>query len=197
MLSHGEYRESADIDFMISDKEGFRELRQILMSDKGIVGIGQADHKLTLAREIRADQYGIRTMIAVGDVDIKFEIVLEGRIEFEHPGAKDRICGIPTLTKLDMGASKLLANSDRWSDDAVFSRDLIDLAMLELKPSLLKKSIEKASVAYGESVVKDLRKSIESLKARPGRLEECMTSLQMGSVPEALLWSKIRALLKA
>jgi hypothetical protein len=40
------------------------------------------------------------------------------------------VCGIATLTPLDMLTSKLLANSDRWNDDGVFNRDVIDLAMM-------------------------------------------------------------------
>ena len=48
---------------------------------------------------------------------IKFEIVLEGRIALEAAGGKDQVCGVSTLTPLDMSTSKLLANADRWSDD--------------------------------------------------------------------------------
>ncbi|QVL49510.1 MAG: hypothetical protein KFB96_03055 [Thiocapsa sp.] len=38
------------------------------------------------------------------------------------PAASDEVCGIATLTPLDMATGKLLANSDRWADDAAFSR---------------------------------------------------------------------------
>jgi hypothetical protein len=44
------------------------------------------------------------------------------------------VCGIATLTPLNMLTSKSLANSDRWNDDGVFNRDVIDLAMMN--PSL-------------------------------------------------------------
>jgi hypothetical protein len=196
-LSHGEYRESVDVDFMISDKAGFRDLRQMLTGGKGISSITHGGLSLSLSREIRADQYGIRTMLSVGDVDIKFEIVLEGRITFEAPGAGNRICGVATLTQLDMAATKLLANSDRWSDDSVFSRDVIDLAMLDLSSHVRREAIAKASAAYGESISRDLKKAVERLSKRRGRLDECMTALKMGSTPEAVLWSKIRDLVKA
>jgi len=36
-----------------------------------------------------------------------------------------------------MATSKLLANSDRWRDDAVMSRDLIDLAMMAPSKGLM------------------------------------------------------------
>ncbi|MCM2277898.1 MAG: nucleotidyl transferase AbiEii/AbiGii toxin family protein [Oligoflexia bacterium] len=125
---------------------------------------------------------------------IKFEIVLEARIELERPGPKDRICGVVTLAALDMAAIKLLANSDRWSDDSVFSRDLIDLAMLEPSRPLLTRAIAKAAAAYGESIERDLGRAVQRLGERPGRLDECMAALNINGLPKALLWIRIRRL---
>ena len=71
-----------------------------------------------------------RGRVQVDGQPIKFEIVFEARIALEAPGADDAVCGVPSLTPLDMATSKLLANADRWLDDGVFSRDLIDLAMM-------------------------------------------------------------------
>lgn len=194
VLSHDEYRESLDLDFLVSDQKGFRELRQRLTGEMGISGIVRNGSTLKLARELRADQYGIRTMISAGGIEIKFEIVLEGRISFETPKLTDSICGIATLTALDMATSKILANSDRWSDDAIYSRDLIDLAMLQLPTEKIDKAKEKAALAYGDSALRDLNRAIEKLKARPGRLGECMRALKMTAIPEAVLWSHIRTL---
>ena len=39
--------------------------------------------------------------------------------------------GLATATVTDLVAMKLLANSDRWADPTVFSRDIIDLAMIQ------------------------------------------------------------------
>lgn len=194
VLSHGEYRESLDIDFLIANKAGFRELRQGLTGEGGISTIVRKGSTLSLAREIRADQYGIRTMLDIGAVQIKFEFVLEARIPLDNPVSSDRICGVATLTKMDLAASKILANSDRWSDDAVFSRDLIDLAMLKLPVPLLKRAMDKAKLAYGETAEQDLHKAIEKLKQRTGRLSECMEALKMDAIPEAVVWSRIRSL---
>ena len=58
------------------------------------------------------------------------------------------MCGVPSLTPLDLAASKLLANADRWLDDGVFSRDLIDLAMMAPRLPLLREA-----VAKGEKVL--------------------------------------------
>ena len=73
------------------------------------------------------------------------------RITLDAPGADDLLCGVATLTPLDAAASKLLANSDRWRDDAVLSRDLIDLAMMAPPKALLREAIVKAQGATVEA----------------------------------------------
>jgi hypothetical protein len=193
-LSHGEYRESVDIDFLVSDKDGYQGLRQLLKSASGIEAITRPGMEIEAVRDIRTDQYGIRTMLRVAETEIKFEIVFEGRIELDDVTEKNQICGISTLTPLDMATSKLLANSDRWSDDSVFSRDIIDLAMLELPRPELKRAIEKATAAYGKSVVRDLAQAIDALRSRRERLADCMTALKMENIPQAVLWQRIRGL---
>ena len=193
-LRYGEYRESVDIDFMVSDVGGYRAMRQLLTGPQGtgaIVREGAAP--LEQAREVRADQYGIRTLLRVAEQPIKLEIVLEGRIKFALPGPGDEVCGIATLTPLDMATSKLLANSDRWNDDGVFNRDLIDLAMMSPPLPLLRQAVAKAEQAYGQSVLNDLAKAINRLQTRQGWAERCMQVMAM-DLPKALLWQKVRAL---
>ena len=195
-LRFGEYRESGDIDFLLSDLIHYRSLRQLLKGADGINAIllpGQPF--LTQLRDIRADQYGIRTMLSVAGQPIKFEIVLEGRIELAAPTAKDLVCGISTLTVLDMVASKLLANSDRWADDGVFSRDLIDLAMMQPRLPLLRQAIAKAEAAYGPAIRVDLEKAIHLLQQRQGWLERCMQAMAI-TLPKALVWQRVRNLHK-
>src|SRR4051812_28562919 len=93
-----------------------------------------------------------------------------------------------------MATTKLLANTDRWADDDVFSRDLIDLAMLQAPKNVFAQAIRKARIAYGDAVDRSLGKAIIQLRDRPGRLDECMDALKMTGVPKALLWKRIRAL---
>ena len=193
-LRYGEYRESVDIDFLVSDREGYRAMRQRLGGAEGINAIARGGMRLKQLREMRADQHGLRTLLDMEGTAIKFEVVLEGRIALEAPGARDRVCGIATLTPLDMATCKLLANSDRWADDAVFSRDVIDLAMMERASGLLDRAREKAASAYGASIDTDLAKAIQAVKERPHRLDECMRALQINTVPKALLWKRLRAL---
>lgn len=193
-MRYGEYRESVDIDFLVSDAGCYRNLREMLTRPQGIQAlVREGGVPLTQVRDLRADQYGIRTMLLVDNQPIKFEIVREGRIEIAPPSAADELCGIATLTPLDMAASKLLANSDRWNDDGVFSRDLIDLAMMSPSLPLLRQAVNKAEQAYGESILRDLAKAIDALQTRHGWLERCMQVIAM-SLPKAQLWQKVRAL---
>lgn len=193
-LRFGEYRESVDIDFLVSDVQSYRDLRQKLTGPTGIKAIlRETAAPLSQLREIRADQYGIRTMLMVAEQPIKFEIVLEGRITLEAPGAGDEICRIATLTPLDLLTSKLLANSDRWNDDGVFNRDVIDLAMMRPSLPLLRQAVVKAEQAYGPSICQDLDKAIARLQTRQNWMDRCMTGMAI-TMPKAVLWSRVRAL---
>jgi len=195
-LRFGEYRESVDIDFLVSEAAGYRELRQLLTGSDGINAlVRQGAQPLTMLREVRADQYGLRTVVQMDGQAIKFEIVREARMVLEAPGKDDVVCGIGTLTPLDLAASKLLANSDRQADDGVFSRDVIDLAMMGLRLPLLRAALAKAEQAYGPAVARDLAKAIDRLQERQGWLERCMQAMAM-TLPRAVLWQKIRALRK-
>ena len=195
-LRYGEYRESVDIDFLVSSLAGYRQLRQRLTGPDGLRAITRPGHTLTQTREVRADQYGVRTALEVDGASIKFEIVLEARIELETPGEADRQCGVATLTPLDMATSKLLANADRWRDAAVMSRDLIDLAMMAPSKALLRQALAKAQQAYGDSVLTDLTRAVEDLRARPHRLDQCMRAMAMHTLSKAALWARIRALVR-
>jgi hypothetical protein len=196
-LRYGEYRESVDIDFLVSDVQSYRVLRQKLTGPLGIKSIlRDAAAPLTQVREIRADQYGIRTTLKVADQPIKFEIVLEGRIPLDPPGPDDEICGVPTLTPIDMITGKLLANSDRWNDDGVFNRDVIDIAMMNPTLPMLRKALAKAEQAYGQSVSQDLDKAISRLQTRHGWMDRCMQAMAM-TIPKAVVWKSVRALRRA
>lgn len=193
-LRYGEYRESVDIDLLVSDLAGYRALRQLLAGPSGLAALVRPGAVLTLARELRADQYGLRTFVREGGATIKFEIVLEARIAFETPRPDDAIVGVAALTPLDLAARKLLALTDRWRDDAVFSRDLIDLAMMQPPRPLLRAAIEKAAAAYGYSVESSLARAVQDLRERPHRLDDCMGAMQMTTVSKAQLWARIKDL---
>ena len=189
-LRYGEYRESVDINFLVSDLASYRYLRNSVR-EQGLQALMKStDAGQLQTSDIRSDQYGIRTKVFVEGKPIKFEIVLEGRIDLAKPGKKDSILGVATLTTLDMAASKLLANSDRGLDMGVHCRDVIDLAMLNLNKTEFAQATTKSKAAYGEAILKDLSKVIDMLGEANGLLERCMKAMDV-SVPRALLWQKI------
>jgi hypothetical protein len=192
-LMNGEYRESVDIDFLVSDLSGYRALRELLTTPEGIASITKSGRELVLAREIRTDQYGIRAMLRVGDVNIKLEIISEGRIAFDTPKGKDCVGDIVTLSRVDLVASKLLANADRWNDDVVFNRDVIDLAMMKVNKNEFHQAIEKAKVAYGDSVLTSLDKAINRLFTKEDFLNRCITAMKI-SAPRAMIWQNLENL---
>src|SRR5438067_10088251 len=71
-----------------------------------------------------ADQYGVRTVLAVGGEPVKFEIILEARISVTF--TQIRNIPVPALDHTSCFAEKWLANADRWNDVSVMSRDAID-----------------------------------------------------------------------
>lgn len=193
-LRHGEYRESLDIDFLVSDLAGYRALRQGLSASGSLAPITREGLVLEPSRELRADQYGLRTQLRVGERQIKFEIVFEARLALDAPARGDAVCGIATLTAVDLAAEKLLANADRWADDGVFSRDLIDLAMHPGPLATMRAACAKAEGAYGGDVRRALGAAIEALRQREGRLEACMRAMAITGVSRAQLWQRIRRL---
>ena len=175
-LRYGEYRESVDIDFLISNLEQYRALRELLTSPAGISAIVRAEvSSLQQIGDIRADQYGIRTKVQIGGSIIKFEIVLEWRIALATPGAKDEICGITTLRPLD----------------------IIDLAMMDPSLPMLREAVIKAEKPYGQSILQSLEKSINRLQDHDnGWLDRCMMVMDV-NVPKATIWKQLNNLLRA
>lgn len=176
-LAYDEFRESVDLDFLCDDKGGYREMRS-LVDQRGLAWAFSPAVKVE--REARVDQYGIRSAVSIGgERAIKFEIVFESRITLDEPKAEERICGAWRLTGVDLVASKLMANADRWADDSVASRDLIDLAMMAADAPVMAAGREKAELAYGSSIESSFRKAKAGLLEREGRLKACMQRMGM------------------
>ena len=189
-LTHGEYRESVDVDLIVSSKDGYRELRG-LVNSQGIEALMK--RPVPLRREARIDQYGIRCAFDVDGEAIKFEIVFEGRVELQDPLPEDRVNGVWALTMRDKVATNLMANSDRWADDSVWSRDIIDLAVLTNGQEADPAGVAAAVEAYGSSVLVDIEKARNNLLERDGRLLNCMKRMQM-KMPEDHLRRLIQGL---
>ena len=153
VLELGEYRESKDIDFLCASQAGYRMLRETVSNGS----LGALFRKaIPLSREVRADQYGVRTFLDLKTSKLKFELVREARIELE--GQRIPALPVPCLTRQHAFAEKFLANTDRGLDASTLSRDMVDLAfMIEgWSTSDAAAGLALAKVAYGESVERAL-----------------------------------------
>lgn len=171
MLALGEYRESVDIDFLCADRAGYRDLRTLLANKPNLNAISRAGEGQIVLRDIRADQYGLRTIIECEASKIKFEIIREARVDLA--GSIDPRFGIPVLDRDLMYAEKLLANSDRLHAPETQSRDIIDLSvMISRWGAVPSNAWAIAKDAYGEKVERDFYAAIEKIRD-PAWLEKC------------------------
>ena len=165
VLELGEYRLSKDIDFLCADAAGYRELRTRIVSGGAAALFGPAIRE---ERAFRTDQYGIRGIVSVGAVPIRFEIVREGRIGLS--GRDDTALGVPRLSAVDRIAEKLLANADRAQDRATAYRDAVDLGMMALRLGAFPtEALIKAEAAYGADIAAKLHWVLERLAAEEER----------------------------
>jgi len=184
-----EYRVSRDIDFLCSDRGGFRQLREEI-SDTSLGGILR--RPLELVRDVRADRDGIRTFVKSGDARIKLEILFESRIDLAGP--LDRGLSLPVLSPEHCVAEKLLANADRGLDDSTLSRDLIDLAFAIVhfgKPKAAL-GLDLAESAYGTAVRRYLTEALDRFQRDRARAAACIKSLAIEDT--ATLRKGLRAL---
>jgi len=188
-LLYGEYRISVDMDFLVSNIESYRRLR-LLVKENGLKAICRAAP--LKSEDIFTDQYGVRTWIIVGENRIKFEIVFESRMQIE-PGAGEQLCGVPVLTETDRIATKILANSDRWNDQSVFSRDIIDLAMIHPAKASFGTALKKATGANGQVTIAHLQRALDFVFNKEGWLDLCMDRMAI-AIPKALLWKNLQRL---
>jgi hypothetical protein len=174
VLQLDEYRESLDVDLLCASNDGWRTLRNTV-SDRSLGRIVKVP--VTLAREVRADRYGIRTFVEVDGVPIKLEVVFEARIGLD--GAVQPPFGVPLLSRTDLFAEKLLANADRCHDKSVASRDIVDLAMMVNGWGPVPEAAwAKARSAYGTSVDRAFMEARAKV-ADAVYLRHCLTRMQM------------------
>lgn len=173
-LSLGEYRESRDIDFLCSSRKGFRLVRENVTENS----LGALARKpIALARELRIDRDGIRGFLMQADARIKFEIVLEARIDLA--GHLDKRLGVPVLSPECVAAEKFLANADRGLDTSTSSRDAVDLAFLAAAHGIdsLVPGFRLAESAYGKEVRRRLSAVLAMFGAKRGYAAECARAL--------------------
>lgn len=180
VLELDEYRESADLDFLCASREGYRMLRGAV-SDRSLGAI--LARPLALAREVRADRYGIRTFLHVGEAPLKLELIQEARIDLT--GAPVAGIGVACLDRRACFAEKFLANADRWGDESVASRDLIDLAfmMARWRASDARAGLEIAAAPYGAVVIESLDRALDKLRRSAVYVRQCVRTLSVNDEP--------------
>jgi hypothetical protein len=174
VLELGEYRESRDIDFLCASRDGYRMLRETVADSS----LGQVAKKaVALAREVRGDQYGIRTWLTRGAFRIKFEILREARIDLA--GGRIPLIPVACLDHAHAFAEKFLANADRGLDASTLSRDAIDLAfMIEGWPAVAAASgLAIAQGAYGAEVDRKLISVTTKLREDRAYRQRCIDGL--------------------
>lgn len=174
VLELDEYRESEDIDFLCADRDGYRKLRETVSGDS-LGAIAKAS--LRLSREVRADQYGIRTRLGEGENALKFEVVREARIELS--GARRRGIPLACLDPASAFAEKFLANADRGLDRSTLSRDAIDLAFMirGWGTELALAGAAIARTAYGAEVDLKLRLVVDLLRDDRAYRARCVKAM--------------------
>ena len=174
-LDFGEYRWSKDIDFLCPiASSGYKYLRTIIF-DGGYQELFHDKTAINIQRGTTS-QYGIRLLIIVEGEPIKMEIIVEARFQLDSPRYPNW-SPVACLSLNDCFTSKLLSNSDRYMDDSVEGRDLIDLAVLRLQSPIPQDSIEKAEKAY--EVIRPLKEAIQRFQQREEYREKWFSSLQI------------------
>jgi len=172
-LQLDEYRESVDIDFLCGSVDGYLKIRRAVSSTLGPLLKNEVKH----AREVRADQDKISTILEMDGEPIKVEIFKEKMLNSN--GVFNQEIGLYTLSRSDFYAQKLFANSDRCVDPSSFSRDIIDLAlMLQKWGDFPDEAWNYAYKAYGDLIVKGFHLATNSL-SNPLHLTQCLEKLKI------------------
>lgn len=176
-LLHGEYRWSKDIDFICPVGPGYKKLRSLVFESSHRPEIFfKTPEQFQFPRDLMATQYGIRFLVVADNTPIKFEIVAEARIKLNEPEFHFWN-QLPCLCFDDQCTEKLLANSDRWIDSSIASRDLIDLAMLRNISPFSTNAIEKAEQA--QPTVEPLKRAITHFQNKPEHRKKCYEALEI------------------
>ena len=192
-LELAEYRESANIDFICADVVGYRTLRGGIADRSFGDLLPKSSAGVSLLRDIRADQYGIRTVFGVDGEAVKFEIILEGRIRVS--ARKIKHIPVPALDHISCFAEKWLANADRWNDKAVLSRDAIDLAFMLTVWNVdeARAGAELAIGAYGDAIGRAARGASAKLLEDTRYRKHCAENLVITDSKRLLAGLKLLA----
>jgi len=186
-LQLGEYRESVDIDFLCASTAGYRAIRSTV-SEGSLGDLFRVAPRLL--REVRADRYGIRALIEVEGVPIRFEVVREGRIPIRCEAVAP--LPVPVLCRTDLFAEKLLANCDRWADRSTFARDALDLLVMSAHwGPIPAQALEVASGAYGPAIPAAFERATRALADDGAYLSRCFEALAVSPEAQAVVRAQL------
>ena len=184
VMELGEYRRSDDIDFMVSDIAGWRSIRS-QVTNRSLGPIFRQEPEL--AREVRADRYGIRTFVVMEGEPIKLEIIQEGR----HDLGGQILPGwpVPVMGRESLMAQKLMANADRGLDVRFHFRDVIDLGFMVAAwgPEAFTEGMGMAEGAYGQSARKGLADTLRLAVGNPSQWRDCLGALDINAKDNRLV----------
>jgi len=135
---------------------------------------------------MRIDQYGIRFPAEIEGSMIAVELIREARIELDR-GTRPDWSPVDCLAIPDCYAEKILANSDRWGDRQVLSRDLIDLSALRTRLGPVpEEAWDKVERAYKTAGRDDLLKAIAAFTEDGSHQQRCFQGLHIDA-PDPVL----------
>ena len=130
-LMFDEYCESVDIDFLVSDLDAYRGLRELVTNSGGVANLFKAGASESIHfGAVRADQYGIRTTLVVAGQPIKFEIVFEARIKLSPTSVKLLNAPIPAFKRNEIRLLVEVSSKDRLSCEGVGAVAIVFIAVI-------------------------------------------------------------------
>ncbi|WP_395339529.1 nucleotidyl transferase AbiEii/AbiGii toxin family protein [Ningiella sp. W23] len=192
-LKYNEFRESVDIDFLVSNIAYFNKLRRLL-SGRGLAPLLR-NNRTIQHTEVKSDRYGIRTSVLVENSQIKFEIVSIDLLMLDTPDPDDTISSVKKITNTDMIATKLIANTFRGQDSAYFNRDILDIVFMDPEKGLLQRGSKKAVDAQGDKVLTSFINSANKLLTDKAWLATCLQKLDI-QIIDSLCQAKIKQTLR-
>lgn len=179
-MLNSEFRLSVDVDFLCATGEGYALLRNTIF-EHGFQALFKEGMAPKLLREVKADQYGVRALVDLDGMPLKFEIIREARVDLEpRSRLESGLMPVATLSEVSLFTEKLLANADRGLDKSGLSKDMIDLIVMQHHWGQIPiESVRAAVKAYGPSIGKSYAKTFVLLRDNAEYLNRCLNELSI------------------
>lgn len=190
-LDLGEFRKSVDIDFLCPNKDSYRAVRESVTSASLGALVKEDFHYV---REILFTRDAVRAMFLFRGARLKLEFVCFDNYQIT-PVLDDKF-PVPYINPESCFYTKLLANSDRCMAHPY--KDIVDiLAMCDAWGDIPTSSIDGAMSHYGQSVIRDLKRSLDDILAKPMDYIERFVSLDISRKYAEDLVSRVAPLVRS